>query len=647
VTIDGTGHTVIVDGNNAVTVFTLNSGVTAAISGLTIQHGFTAGNGGGINMMYAASLTVRDVTIIGNTALSGNGAAGIIVDRGTLTVISSTIADNTGGNVGGGIANLGGTVAVTNSTITGNSSGAAGGINNSRGTLTVTSSTLAGNTATFSGASGGILTTADCLLGPQCTGGVVTLTNTIVATSTGRDLAAFAGGSFAGNNNLIDDATSAGGFTDSASGNIVGHPALLGTLGNQGGTTQTIPLLPGSLAIDTGAPVGTGPAGNPVPSTDQRGVARVNGPDIGAFESQGFTATAFTVSGFPSPTTSGVMGIITVTAKDASGNTATGYSGTAHLTSSDAAAILPANGTLTNGVGTFTVTLKTPGTQTITATDTVTGSITGAQTGITVNGIAPAAVADAYPLTTGITLTVPAATGLLANDPKGTPAATITMHTDPAHGTLTLTPDGSFTYASTGGYTGSDSFTYTISNGPGTFGTGSSTATVTLTVNAASVTALTTTAPTGAGSSNGGTASAPTLRAGGSITLATTGTYNNGTTGSVSGITYSGDDPNVLSVDATGRVTALAGGTTTITVTAPNGIRTTVTVTVTAGTGTGLLAPAPAPIKHAVPVPAVAAPPVPQPAVHVTGNGTGSGGVQPQGVGVVPTATPNAQPGRH
>ncbi len=68
----------------------------------------------------------------------------------------------------------------------------------------------------------------------------------------------------------------------------------------------------------------------------------------------------------------------------------------------------------------------------------MTSSITGAQTGITVNGIAPAAMADAYTLTTGTTLTVPPATGVLANDTKGTPAATITAHTDPAHGTLTL-----------------------------------------------------------------------------------------------------------------------------------------------------------------------------------------------------------------
>src|SRR4051794_13784821 len=38
-TIDATGATIAVDGNNAVTVFVVNPGVTATLKGLTIQHG--------------------------------------------------------------------------------------------------------------------------------------------------------------------------------------------------------------------------------------------------------------------------------------------------------------------------------------------------------------------------------------------------------------------------------------------------------------------------------------------------------------------------------------------------------------------------------------------------------------------------------
>jgi len=96
-------------------------------------------------------------------------------------------------------------------------------------------------------------------------------------------------------------------------------------------------------------------------------------------------ATAFIVSGYASPTISGTAHTVTVTAKDAAGNTATGYAGTVHLTSTDGAAVLGANATLTSGVGTFNVTLNTVGAQSITATDTVTSSITGLQAAITVN----------------------------------------------------------------------------------------------------------------------------------------------------------------------------------------------------------------------------------------------------------------------
>ena len=49
----------------------------------------------------------------------------------------------------------------------------------------------------------------------------------------------------------------------------------------------------------------------------------------------------------------------TVTALDPFNNVATGYAGTVHFTSSDGAAVLPANSTLTSGVKTFTATLKT------------------------------------------------------------------------------------------------------------------------------------------------------------------------------------------------------------------------------------------------------------------------------------------------
>jgi hypothetical protein len=99
-------------------------------------------------------------------------------------------------------------------------------------------------------------------------------------------------------------------------------------------------------------------------------------------------ASTLLVSGFPSAATAGTSGSFRVVASDAFGNVATGYSGTVHFTSSDAQAILPANATLNNGVGSFNATFKTAGTQTLVATDTGNASITGTEAGII---IAPAA----------------------------------------------------------------------------------------------------------------------------------------------------------------------------------------------------------------------------------------------------------------
>jgi Ca2+-binding RTX toxin-like protein len=113
--------------------------------------------------------------------------------------------------------------------------------------------------------------------------------------------------------------------------------------------------------------------------------------------SSSFAVTAaavnnFLVAGFPSPIIAGNSGSFTVTARDAFGNTVTNYTGTVTFSSSDGAAMLPADYPFVlgdNGVHTFTATLETPGTQSITATDKANSSVTGTQANITVNSPAP------------------------------------------------------------------------------------------------------------------------------------------------------------------------------------------------------------------------------------------------------------------
>jgi hypothetical protein len=94
-------------------------------------------------------------------------------------------------------------------------------------------------------------------------------------------------------------------------------------------------------------------------------------------------ASSFVVSGFPLSTTAGTASSFTITAKNANGTTATNYTGTVHFSSSDGQASLPANYTFTAadaGVHTFSATLKTAGTQALTATDSTTTGVAGSFT---------------------------------------------------------------------------------------------------------------------------------------------------------------------------------------------------------------------------------------------------------------------------
>ena len=90
----------------------------------------------------------------------------------------------------------------------------------------------------------------------------------------------------------------------------------------------------------------------------------------------------------------------------------------------------------------------------------------------------PASAEDSYTVQSGQTLNV-AVPGVLANDSDAeSDPLTAALVTGPAHGTLVLNPDGSFSYAPEAGFSGSDTFTYQASDGLGL----GNIATVTLTV---------------------------------------------------------------------------------------------------------------------------------------------------------------------
>jgi hypothetical protein len=91
---------------------------------------------------------------------------------------------------------------------------------------------------------------------------------------------------------------------------------------------------------------------------------------------------------------------------------------------------------------------------------------------------APVANNDTYSVMSGQTLDV-AAPGVLGNDDGAGLTVDTPDTTSPAHGTLTVSSDGSFAYTPVLGYAGTDTFTYSDVD---EFGRDSNTATVTITV---------------------------------------------------------------------------------------------------------------------------------------------------------------------
>ena len=346
---DGPGQgPVTISGNDSSRVFQIDRGVTASLSGLTITGGSTSGSGGGL--YNAGTTTLTGCTIAGNSSTSSASFAGggglYNSNTGDLTLDNCTVSGNSGTSDGGGLFNYG-TATLLDCTLSGNSAALrGGGIFDfyPRANITLTGCTISGNSAskggglanyfhatfsacTISGNSaqygGGVLnygtaTLTACTISgnsaAQIGGGIenysskyytstASLTDTIVAGNTGNtgnpddisgnpgDTAGNAATDVTGSYDLIGIGGS-GGIVGGANGNIVmtDLSALgLAPLGNYGGPTETIALLPGSPALGTGTAISG-------LSTDQRGESLDAMPDIGAFQSQGFTLLAMTGS---------------------------------------------------------------------------------------------------------------------------------------------------------------------------------------------------------------------------------------------------------------------------------------------------------------------------------------------------------------
>ncbi len=270
---------VIVDGGTSAHAFVVASPDQVTISGMTISAGHVIGegtdflHGGAVSNLTNSVLSLVGVAVSGTTLEKTDASSGAvrgagIANNGTLSIADSTVSGNTqvatepaSGNQGGGLFNSGGTVSIINSTFAGNSqiatygaSSSGSAIENLGTEVTLLNVTVAANSGSPAIDNIGTINTRNSIFsnapGGNCDG---------TLTSQGTNL----------------ESTDQCGLH--AAGDQVGMEPLLGSLGDNGGQTDTLALLPTSPAIDHGSAC---------PPTDQRGVTRPQGPacDVGAFE---------------------------------------------------------------------------------------------------------------------------------------------------------------------------------------------------------------------------------------------------------------------------------------------------------------------------------------------------------------------------
>ena len=257
-TITGPNAGVTISGGGKDQVFQVDGGVTATLSGLTVTGGSSAGNGGGI--LNDGILAINKSTLTANSAHYGGA---VFTSGGSLNIADCTIVSNTAAISGGGIEAQS-KVTITSSTCSLNAANSGGGgaidnFNAGQEVITIEDSILAGDS---------------CVYGPEVANAVVSL-----------------------GYNLVSNAFESSGWISSDRTGTSASPlsALLGPLGDYGGPNDTMPLLPGSLAIGNGA-------GLSGVTSDQRGFPLdAPTPDIGAFQSQPGLVVNTTIDGTGSP----------------------------------------------------------------------------------------------------------------------------------------------------------------------------------------------------------------------------------------------------------------------------------------------------------------------------------------------------------
>jgi beta-glucanase (GH16 family) len=308
VTVDGSqAPGVVLDGQGASRILEVEAGVEVTLSDLVLTRGYGYELAGAVLNNGDLTLSRSEVTdsvvdTSGNEFWKGGG--GIYTgENGTLTLVESTVADNTvNGGPGGGLYGFfGSTTLVSRSTVSGNSASDVGGGMRSLGTTDIVTSTVSGNSAlgwhggALFATDGDVTVTDSTVTGntsPDGTAGGMlvatfgdssahlTVRGSVVVDNSGTECGVVDNGGgtvllSSGGHNVTSDGTCGA----AASGDVTESEPVLEPLADNGGPTATHLPVAGSVVIDNGDP--DQPEG-----TDQRGVARPQGsaPDSGSVE---------------------------------------------------------------------------------------------------------------------------------------------------------------------------------------------------------------------------------------------------------------------------------------------------------------------------------------------------------------------------
>jgi hypothetical protein len=268
-------------------VFEVYADASLALSGATVTGGQTEDNGGGI-LVEEGALGLHGVALVDNEAFNSGYGGGIYSEESELEIVDSTIAGNRNSGDGGGICAYDSEITIENSTIADNTTDTSfyptspgwgaygGGLEVYSGPLLrMVNVTISGNKV-IDGNGGEDGNGAGMSVGEFDAYEIV---NTVIFGNVGEEVEE--------TGQCTETLESLGHNLEQAEpegeprcfeepSDLITDPQL-GPLADNGGETDTVALASTSSAIHAGDAA-------LCPATDQRGVSRAGGCDIGAFQ---------------------------------------------------------------------------------------------------------------------------------------------------------------------------------------------------------------------------------------------------------------------------------------------------------------------------------------------------------------------------